>query len=64
MLKWRADASSLHEIAKVLDDQTENLFTFEETTGIFVYVSLVMSEKVECNVCVFYLRMIDKLQML
>lgn len=54
MLKWRADASSLHEIAKVLDDQTENLFTFEETTGIFVYVSLVMSEKVECNVYVCF----------
>lgn len=52
MLKWKADASSLHEIAKVLDDQTENLFTFEETTGIFVYVSLVTSEKVECNVYV------------
>lgn len=54
MLKWKADASSHHEIAKVLDDQTENLFTFEETTGIFVYVSLVMSEKVECNVYVCF----------
>lgn len=59
MLKWKADASSLHEIAKVLDDQTENLFTCEETTGIFVYVSLVMSEKVECNVYVCVLPSYD-----
>lgn len=65
MLKWKADASSLHEIAKVLDDQTENLFTFEETTGIFVYVpSLCQKRSSAMFMCVFYLRMIDKLQML
>lgn len=63
MLKWKADASSLHEIAKVLDDQT---FSHLKKPQVFLstFPSLCQKRSSAMFMCVFYLRMIDKLQML